>query len=500
MTDDLRRTEDALRTLLAGRAAEMAPVDLHADVLRTARRRRTVVAAGVAAALVAAGVPTALAAATRPDPAVPGSAPAAAAPCDPATTPTARPGDPSAPPGGRSAPPADPDPAFPPQTDVRGSLGGDGALVRAVLRVGWTRIRTWAPLWENDRVVARTARVLYVERVGGMIVAGMTAGDGTGPLDVDDARTVAQVYVVGRDASSLVAFRAGGWNVTGEGTGSPVPGGNQEVLSDTQPVAGVTVCGTGYAVVRARPGSAATLRWATALEPDGSPRYASAPVPLADGFGILRLPSSVTDVTVTGGGTGPVTRRVHDYDPDPAPLFPADQVTVAVQAAGSSDERVVRAAGAAIGAGAEDSRGLPVSDLRVLGVLRSGDSTGVLVSWALSGGLRYVSAWSAVSGPGVSVGTAFRGLLPADELDRTVFAWRLRQEGPGNTVRPLAVVTLLGVRAEVVRGQDVQSVALTDGAAVLPDGTGVTEVRAYDADGRLIARAVPDRGLLRPKD
>ena len=53
-----------------------------------------------------------------------------------------------------------------------------------------------------------------------------------------------------------------------------------------------------------------------------------------------------------------------------------------------------------------------------------------------------------------------------------------------------------GRRAEVFRGSDnVQTVQLDHGGAVIPNGTGVTKIRIDDEDDQLIQQRPPNTGL-----
>ena len=202
---DLDRAERELRAVLAARADDIPPADLHDGALRRARRHRiaVVAASATAVALVAAGVPTALAA-TR-DEAAPRPPATAPEPPIPAVLPVPDLFDcPALHEPGKGSPgaPVD-DPGLPEQRDVAGSLGDRPGAVNAIAQAGWGAISAYKP--ELD---ARRTRVVAAHRADdGWIVGLVTGGNASRSVSMT-------VPVVGPDLGHLVGL-ADGWTEWG---------------------------------------------------------------------------------------------------------------------------------------------------------------------------------------------------------------------------------------------------------------------------------------------
>jgi hypothetical protein len=452
MTDDLTHAEAALRSVLATRADELPPpLDVYPGVRRRVRRRRSVVAAGAAAALVAAGVPAALAATGTtpgPVPAAPagtaaGTLPVYDGPCE------------------DDRPPHDPVrvPALPAQRDVRGSLGADAAVVAAVLKEGYAAVLAERPReYSPPEPDPSTARVVFVERVQGRIAGLVTAEDTRG----DYGWTA---WVTGTDAAHL----RGHWNSGGPGVPELQRSGNQ------------WVCGHEYATIATDPGTTGTISWVSDIDAAARPVWVSAPIPLRpDGIAVFGLPPGPTRVTLSNDAWVGLGRSG-----SPSARPSVDEVRRAVAAApGTGDDRVILDLAFVQ---PDNPMALPEHDLRVHWKGRAGTADVVVASVAFPSGARFVwTAWQR----GSQLGSA-NGVLPAGALDRTVLASRL--DGPG---RPLVVFAPGGVRAEIVRGPGRAGVVdLEGGGAIVPNGADVTLVRAYDRNGTLIGERAPDTGL-----
>lgn len=452
MTDDLGRTEDALRSVLAARAGEVPPpVGLYPAVRRQARQRRTVLGAGAAVAVVAAGVPVTLgalgASAGRPTPgpAATGTAPAAGGCVD-----TRRP-----------HPPVEV-PPLPRQPDVRGSLGDDPATVQAVLTEGFATLLTSGPDGRPAAdLVPASARVLLAERAAGQIL-GLVAASGSSGY--------ATAWVVGPDATHL----RGHWSSSGD---------TDAEIAATYESTSVVVCDREFAVLMVTPGSTGRISWISDVTAAGEMVRTSAAVPLRpDGTAVFPTPPGPRQLTLNGRPA--VLSGVLASGPK---RFPTADVERAVAAApGAADATLVRDL---VYAGGNNSLRLPLSDLRVLWKGTVGDSSVAVSSVRFPSGASYVwTAWN----DGSESDTGYGGVLRAGALDRTVFASVLTDR-PG---KPLLVVASEGVRAEIVRGDAVEVVNLSGGGVVVPNGAGVTIVRVYDAAGRLIEERAPDTGLV----
>jgi hypothetical protein len=486
--DDLHDTERALRDLFATHAAAVTPpAGLYAGARRLAHRRRAVVGATAGALVVAAGVPAGLAAARSGPTGT--AAPTPARPTAPSPSPSGDlPGvyDDPQPPADVCRHPEDTPvtgPAFAAQRDVRGSLGGDRAAVRAVLRAAWARLTTQ----HGSRIRAGTLRALYVERVDGYVVAHVVGTDGSAPTKpVEYARDVSQVYVAGPDLDHLSAFRASGWTITGDGGSDPVPFDNKEVLTERQPVAGLAVCGRDYLVVRAAPGSTAERTGVTGLRPDGTEIRGVSSIPLRpDGLAVARV-SPGTTVTVRTAGRAVATRREVPLSGDYRPLTDAqlDALTTGWDVGAVPADSRHQVLAFALVAQEPLTRRLPPADVRALWLADTDHGLSGLVTWTVPGGARLAYGFTR-SGPKGAV-TGYGGLVRSGSVDDLVVAWA------GNALP--AVVAPRGVRAEAtLPGGAVRSVPMTRGGAVLPTGT--TAVSVYDAGGRLLGRRAVNTGL-----
>jgi hypothetical protein len=99
--------------------------------------------------------------------------------------------------------------------------------------------------------------------------------------------------------------------------------------------------------------------------------------------------------------------------------------------------------------------------------------------------------FEAVSGGSDTPNPCIRGLVPAGSLTGRVFAWN-----PNLDYDTLVVVAPGATRVEAVRTTGTAvPVPFDDGGGVLANARYVREIRAYDADGHLVARDRPNHGL-----
>lgn len=448
MNDETTRAEEALRTLLAARAADVPPVDLHAAVVTEARQRRALLGAAVTAVLVLTGVPAALAT-TDSD----------TVPALPAATPTPAPAPYCPAPDGPPILGVATVPSLPGQRNVRGSLAGDDAVVRAILVAGYKAIADRG--WQDDsrRWRPDTARVLIAtaayDRVFGIVRMS------------DDRGRAVRALVTGARTDDLDAW------VPGSDDG-PVE------LPTTQDM---EACGEPYTIVLTRPGATTEVAWATDVRADGSVVLGSTAVPAADGVAVARMPvDKVAFLRVLDSGRtvdlGYPSSSSWVFEQEMQP--PGEELDRAVrEAPGPADKRAVADGLSFVGGMVIN---VPVHDPRVLWSGKRADGlNAALYSFTFPSGARLV--WENHDGE-----TNYRGILAAGALDRTVFAWRMRGS--------VAVVATRGARAEAVRSDgSTVAVPLEQGGGILADGGGVRTVRVYDAGGRLIGETAPGAGL-----
>lgn len=486
MTGDheMERAEQLLRSVFTEHATgRTPPAGLAATVAaRHRRHRRALVSAAAAAAVVVgAGIPTGLtlARSDRPVPAVPVASPR------PAWTPAG-----PAPSGDACLPKAAALPApvpvyqLPRQSGVRGSLGGNEAVVDRVLVAGWRVLGSRSP--GTPAMDPRTARVVFVERAGPGVLALVTAFDRSRGYK-------GNTWVVGRDR----------WFVpTGGGAGvAQGPTADQHAreggyLADGPDPLLITmeqVCGRWFGVVLASSDSTAVLFPASHIGADTRPvTPAGRPLPLTAGISVFPTdPVGREKVTVSRDGRPVATRQLNSSSGGPIyvnALVPDAVIARAArEGAGTPDEFLAKSV--ARDAASELSRATadPIAGVRVLwGGPMDERRRAVVIALMLPSGAAVID--SAVTyGPGKHPGYygGPRGLVPAGHLDG-VLGWQM----PDGLV---VVVAPAAARAEVVLfDNSVHPIPLTDGGggyAAKPDWAKL--IRAYRADGSLIGSVDP---------
>lgn len=456
---DDRETQRALRAMLSDRIGALTPpAAVYETVRRRHRRRqRAIVGAALVLAAAAAAVPS-IALAGRP-----GTPSAADRPADPRCVfPGHQPG--TVPEGVR----------LPAQRGVPGSLGGDAALVAAVLRAGWSAMRTEPG---GSLLDPGTARVRMVERVEGQVVALVSAAGLHRRLLVD-------TWVLGPDADHLVGMSAGAVR-------SPSPVRTAYAIGDVL-LQAIDVCGLRYVVVAAAPGTTGWASWISAITPQLRAERSTVAVPLrADGTAVFRLDAPDVRIRLGRGGRSVWDGPLQSGIPGSPWMRPTEEdlVRVAAEAPGDGDPDLV---GSIVGLQMSGSNlPVPQSDTRVLWSGRAGSGwTAVVGSCTLPGGVQYVTV--GISNAVNSAYGDYSGLLAPGALERTVLAWRADRPG-----RPLVVFAVGGLRAEaVLAGGAVTRFALSGGGGVLESGATVRRVRVYGAGDRLIGEQVPGQGLV----
>jgi hypothetical protein len=451
-------TARALRATLAERVGALTPpAGVYAAVRRRQRRRRhAVLGAAAATVLVGVGIPVGLTGGPAGPPAAPVSCPA----------------------GGGSLPAAVPATELPRPAGVRGSLAGDRALVDSVLVVGWQGIRR-AGVDKGRTMDPATLRVRFVERVGGAVLGLVTVTDRAGGWQVAQ-------WVAG-PADALVPTE----NVsmaTEPGDGAR---GQRYAGDDPLVLAAAQVCGRTYAVVLAPPGSSARLTPGVTIGADTRPVAGPArTVALATGLAVLEAESGPT-VRVTRGRTVLGNRALAgDGWLDPAREPTDTDIARAVAAApGTVDPDLAYATVRTASTGIVTTTGDRVTGVRVLG----GRDGTVLVALTLPSGATYVTDGT---GGGTTVSSYYGGLLPAGGLDRTFLAW---SDGTTALVwAPGAARVEIETTPELSDRNAVLPVELDGdfGRIHLPAGVRPLVLRAYDADGKLLAQSKPNTGLL----
>lgn len=478
MSEQEPLVERNVRAMLAERAGDVRiPADLAGAVIDRRRRRSrvTLVASAAAVAIVAAGVPLALRAtgaqAPRPTPTSSAARPAPACP--------------------RALPPANSAAAvagtnqLPEQRNVRGSLGGDRAVVRQVLVAGWVGLvrseRDLAKLSHEAPHVfdPATARVEFVHQVGGDALALVAA--------VDPHRKWA--------ASAWVTRVAGGrWTASGGEGYALTPGDFDRRLGqlfygdDPLYLYMVSLNCARLAIVLAPPGSLAEIAAGADVTADGHVVRSYRPVALRDGFAAVPVDAttSAAHVQVLQGGRVVAQRVVSDGGGVQARNWPsADGLATAIKnGRGRVDPSL---ATQAIGLMPYWLQAFHLGRPEVIwgGTLPDGKPV-VLVANVFASGARFVAEIHGLRG---GFGGGFDGVLPAGTLDRRVLTWRV-----GSAV---VVVATRGVRAEAVLANGTTvPVPFSDGGGVLAAGKQLKSVRVYDAGGALIEERKPDTGLL----
>lgn len=448
---DDTRTTLALRDMLTERVGTLtAPAGVYETVRRRHRRRqRATVGGALVLALVAIGVP-AVALTDRP----PAPAPAATAPS-------------CSFPGVRAPLTKD---RLPAPRDVPGSLGGDAAVVSAVLAQGWAGLRAGDAERQLD---PGTARVLMAERVEGQVVA-IVAADGKGRRRIDET------WVWGPDARHLVTRSSGG------AAGSS-PLRTRYAIGDVFLVE-IEICAHRYVALAAAPGTTGRITSLTAITPELRAVQDTRPVPLRpDGIAVFRSDAGDVRLRLERAGRVVWNTGFQSWNPLFPGLTDAEIRRIALAAPGDGSRGLVATI---LGMGFAGSLPVRPSDQRVLWTGRVGRATVAVPACTLPGGITYVVPGAAVAG-GSLLDSGYGGLVAPGALGRTVLAWRLTQSADA-----LAVYAAGGVRAEaVLAGGAVVPFRLSGGGGVLPSPGAVRLVRAYDAGGRLIGEQVPGAGL-----
>jgi hypothetical protein len=435
MTDELTRTEQMLRTVLTARAAEIPPVDLHASVVRGARRRRAaLVAAGVGAALVAAGVPAALAT-TRTAP--PPSSVVRPVP-DPYPCPRAvgRPWN---------------DPRLPVQRDVAGSLGGDPAAVKAVAQAAWGTMSSYKPELDPAHVRVYVAH----QAEDGWIVGLATGTDRTEHALMD-------VPVVGPDLDHLSGL-TNGWVEDG------TPQRQRFTRGDTY--AGVVDCGPPRALVVGPPGSEGEARWTAGIAADATVDLRRQPMTLRpDGFAVatLSVPSSaVVGVRVVRDGRVLASDVLYGRDVPKEPAM-AEMRRRTLSAPGNADKKLA----SGILSSQHPTVPVPQHDVRVLWAGQGGGTTVAVAVSTLPSGAQYLWGGLLTWDDGQSGVEPFTGVVAAGALDRAAYTV---QSSPGvvppGTSRPLAVFFTGTRQVDVTSGGRTRTSTVTGGVVVDPGAT-----------------------------
>lgn len=458
MTD----VERALRDLLERRAADVPPpADLYPAVRRRVHRRRTVLGAGVAAALVVTGVPAALAAtrSTGPGPteaatAAPtpqgaaGSAAPAAAGCPPAVAPST-------------------ERRLAVQQAVAGSLGGDRAAVDAVLRVAWAQITSFqgarVPRFDPGR-----ARVHMVQRTADGGVVGLVTATGTAGGAYTD------VLVFGPSVRHLVTSSSG--SISG---GEPL---RTRFLGGDAYVGLTEGCGPPRVVVVGPPGSTARITWTAAVAADATFDRQVRTVPMRpDGVGVVDRPTRAgITVRVEAGGR---TLRDDGYGLNPDSPRGPDVAAITRQLAtapGDGDPAT------ALQILRQQYSRLPV-DQGAPRVLWKGRGSGITFAVAvttLAGGAHYLWGGAVTPGPGIPY---VDGLVAADRLDGTAYAFRpMVSGGPW-------VVFFTGTRRVTVTVAGATRTSTVAGGLIVPGNARITvtdrdgtPVRLVDARTQLV--------------
>lgn len=484
MTED-EQTIDALRDRIGARVDTLIPpTGLYEAVRRRHRRQRTAAITGVVAAVVVGiAVPTGLARTA--------AAPAPVAGKPTATTSTAPPA-PCVPDAGEKLPARVPAGRLPAQTGVRGSLAGDRALVDAAAVAGWQGLRASnTSFGRTEPLAVGSLRVVFVERAGAGTLALVTATDRTG-------RWQAAEWLAGQ---GRILVPTGG----PAGVGSPADydqkRGQLYWGDDPLFISAQQVCGLTYGVVLASPDATATITGVPHIGADArAVPGPTSPLPLTGGLAVVpaQQQKSKSTVTVSRAGTVLGTQTFNSlgsYASD-APAERPGPTAAQIAAAVRDSPRPVSAAlltnvAGIVGATVGDRTSDHVTGVQVIWAGPwTGGRPAVLFALQLPSGADYVTFGTAESGGGF--GFDFSGLLPAGQLDRTVYTWRNN--------RTLTVIDPRAARAEAdVPGAGTIPVPLTAGAgrATLSSSkVVVTEVRTYDSAGTELGRAVPGSVLL----
>jgi hypothetical protein len=475
--------ERNVRGMLADRAGAVRnPADLAGTVIARHRRGRLRAAAvtAVAVAVIGTGVPVGLHTLRAATPVTPPTTSARPGPsCSPALpTPTGTP---------RSKAYSATAGRLPAQTHARGSLGGDAALVRRVLAVGWAGLLADAA--ELNRLSQHpaptldpsTAKVQFVQQVNDEVVALVVATDAA-------RRWAADAWVTG-PASKPTAGGGESGVVQAASFDRPLGqafyGDNPLFLNEH-----TTRCGE-VGVVLAPADSQARFSTRTEVAAAGNvaPSYLS--VPLVDGVAVFPIDdhtSTGLDLQVLHAGRVIAARRLPLPTSADQVWPPADQLAEAIRAGrGDIDTELAKDA---IGSVQYPLRSVTLGRPEVIwgGKLPGGRSI-VLAGTVFSSGARYLNEWHRLAGGGT--GSNFSGLLPAGALDHQVLAWT------GSAADTLVVFATRAVRAEaVLTGGAVVPIPLVGGGAAVRTSGHVELVRMYDASNTLIEKRKPGTGVL----
>lgn len=445
------RTARALRAMLTERIDTLPPPrGVYETVRRRHRRRQVAAVAGVAVAAVVVPLGVVL----RPEP-----APVATEVC-------------------AAGPVVAPDPALPAQTGVRGSLGGDDALVRTVLAVGWQDLARAEV--DGSRLDPATSRVRFVERAGPGVLALVTATDTAGS----------------GSAGRWVAGPAGAPAVVG---GTVLTAWSESPSVEPVLIGRPAACGSRWLVVSAPADAGVTVTPWPRVGADGR-LVAGTPrdLPLAGGLAVVPFDEAGPRVTVSRGGRTIAGVQVDEADEVDAARGPGEAAIGAAVRDAQDPELAATVARSAVDLLLRTTAER-VTGVRLLWSAPRGDGSVVMVALTLPSGATYVSAAVGVTGGYVG---SYAGFMPAGRVDRAVLAWaddsgdRAYVRAPG-AVRAEAVVTGGDRPAGSPDGPTVVPVPLAGGGGQVHVGAGSTirRIRAYAADGSLLAEVMPGTGL-----
>jgi hypothetical protein len=363
-------------------------------------------------------------------------------------------------------------PGLPAQSRVRGSLAGDPAAVTAVLRTGWHRLRQ--ATGQGTPLRPATARVVAVHRAADGTIVGVVGATGSSPWS-------GRAVVVTGPALDRLSVEP-----LDEGLGS-----TWTPLPRIEGIAVAAACGRPKVIVLADGHSTVTRQETVGVDPDGTVRRRTTPVPFrSDGLAVLDRPTAPT-ATISlwtpgpngsGGGrsrlVGPVG-PVPDCVPAGSGCTPFDRAVAA--APGDADP----AAAAAL-LRRPGSLPLPSSGLRVLwrGTTPRGTVTAAVTT--LPGGAEYV--WGGMAEPGREPFT-FGGPLPAGGLAQTALVLTSPQQAGvvGTTVVFVPGTATIRLTADGARreftGTDaivVRGTSVTDISARRPNGIPLAVVRTFE--------------------
>ena len=256
-------------------------------------------------------------------------------------------------------------------------------------------------------------------------------------------------------------------------------------------VASYDVCGSVFGVVLAPPGATAVWHEAPGIGADARMiPGTSRPLPLTGGLAVFPDGGSGM-VTISRGGTevgtgslaslvGQVTGR-----PDPTQAL----IEKAIAATPARVRELVALTVPGVESALQRDTRERLTGLRVhwAGSTPAGRPAVLVAMTVRSGAVIVSNMWQ--DGANTSRGN-LRGLVPAGQLDRTLFV-----AGDRNIL--FVVVPKDATRAEVeLAGGGTLAVPLHDGGGMVVPGAKPLSVRAYDSDGRVVAEQTPGNGLV----